>query len=65
MNSPNYISTFEKEVKRVTGLKRGDITGGWKKLHCQENHDLECIPKTITVLQQQRMRWAGHVPCIR
>jgi hypothetical protein len=38
---------FENSVlRRIFGPKRGEVTGGWRKLHNEELHDL---------------RWAGHI----
>jgi hypothetical protein len=36
-------------------------TGGWRKLHNEELHDLYSSPSIIRIIKSRRMRWAGHV----
>jgi hypothetical protein len=35
-------------------------TGGWRKLHNEELHNLYSSPSIIRVIKSRRMRWAGH-----
>jgi hypothetical protein len=42
-------------LRRIFGPKRDEVTGGWRKLHNEELHNLYYPPNII------RMRWAGHV----
>jgi hypothetical protein len=37
------------------------VTGGWRKLHNEELHDMYSSPSVITMIQSSSMRWAGHV----
>jgi hypothetical protein len=37
------------------------VTGGWRKLHNEELHDLYSSPNIIRIIKLRRMRWAGHV----
>jgi hypothetical protein len=37
------------------------VTGGWKKLHSEELHNLYSSPNIIRMIKSRRMRWAGHV----
>jgi hypothetical protein len=37
------------------------VTGGWRKLHNEELHDLYSSPSIIRIIKSRRMRWAGHV----
>jgi hypothetical protein len=37
------------------------VTGGWRKLHNEEFHDLYSSPSIIRIIKSRRMRWAGHV----
>jgi hypothetical protein len=37
------------------------MTGGWRKLHNEEHHNLYTYPSIIRVIKSRRMRWAGHV----
>jgi hypothetical protein len=46
-------------VLRIYGPKRDNVTGGWRKLHNEELHNL---PSTITrMMKSRRMRWVGYV----
>jgi hypothetical protein len=49
---------FEKRVLRRTfGPKRDEGTGGWRKLHNEELHNLY----SSRIMKSRRMRWVGHV----
>jgi hypothetical protein len=37
------------------------VTGGWRKLHNEELHNLYSSPSKIRIIKSRRMRWAGHV----
>jgi hypothetical protein len=37
------------------------VTGGWRKLHIEELHNLYSSPSIIRIIKSRRMRWAGHV----
>jgi hypothetical protein len=37
------------------------MTGGWRKLHNEELHNLYSSPSIIRIVKSRRMRWAGHV----
>jgi hypothetical protein len=52
---------FENRVLRIFGPKRDEVTGGWRKLHNKELHNLNSSPSTIRMIKSRRMRWAGHV----
>jgi hypothetical protein len=45
----------------VFGPKRDKVTGGWRKFHNEELHDLYSSPSIIRIVKSRRMRWAGHV----
>jgi hypothetical protein len=48
-------------LRRIFGPKRDEVTGGWRKLHNEELHNLYSSPSIITIIKSRRMRWAGHV----
>jgi hypothetical protein len=48
-------------LRRIYGLKRDEVTGGWRKLHSEELHRLYSSPSIIRIIKSRRMRWAGHV----
>jgi hypothetical protein len=37
------------------------VTGGWRKLHNEELHNLYSSPSIIRVIKSRKMRLAGHV----
>jgi hypothetical protein len=48
-------------VLRIFGPNRGEVAGGWRKLHNKELHNLYISPNIIRVMKSRRMRWVGHV----
>jgi hypothetical protein len=57
---------FENRVlRRIFGLKRDEVTGGWRKLHNEELHNLYSSPSIIRMIESRRMRWAGCVAQMR
>jgi hypothetical protein len=53
---------FENKVlRRIFGPKRDEVTGGWRKLHNGELHDLYSSQSTSRLMMARRIRWAGHV----
>jgi hypothetical protein len=46
---------------RIFGPKKFEETGGCRKLHNEELHNLYSSPSIIRILKSKRMRWAGHV----
>jgi hypothetical protein len=47
-------------LKRIFGLKRDEVTGGWGKLDNKEFRNLCSSPSIIRMIKPRRMRWAGH-----
>jgi hypothetical protein len=53
---------FENRLlRRIFGPKKDGVTGGWRKLHNEEFHNLYFSPNIIRIINSMRMRWAGHV----
>jgi hypothetical protein len=48
-------------LRKIFGPKRDEVTGGWRKLHNEELHNLYSSPNIIRMIKSRRMRWAGHV----
>jgi hypothetical protein len=47
------VKVFENRVlRKIFGLKRDEVTGGWRKLHNEEI--LTC---KIRIIKSRRMRW--------
>jgi hypothetical protein len=57
---------FEKRVlRRIFGPKRDEVTGGWRKLHNEERHNVYSTPSIIRKIKSRMMRCAGHVAQMR
>jgi hypothetical protein len=53
---------FDNRVlRRIFGSKRDEVTGGWRKLHNEELHNLYSSPSIIRMIKSRKMRWAGPV----
>jgi hypothetical protein len=53
---------FENRVlRRIFGPKMDGVTGGWRKLHNEELHNLYSSSSKIRIIKSRRIRWAGHV----
>jgi hypothetical protein len=51
---------FENRVlRRIFGPKRAGVTGGWRKLHNEELHNLYSSSSVIRIIKSRRMRWVG------
>jgi hypothetical protein len=60
---PEYIlRVFENSLlRRIFGPKRDEVTGGWRKLHNEELHNLYSSPSIIRMIKSSKMRGAEHV----
>jgi hypothetical protein len=53
---------FENRVlRRIFGLEGDGVTGGCRKVHNEELHNLYSSPNIDRMIKSRRMRWAGHV----
>jgi hypothetical protein len=60
------LRVFQNRVlRRIFGPKRVRVTGGWRKLHNEELHNLYSSPSIIRIIKSRRIRWAGHVARMR
>jgi hypothetical protein len=56
------LRVFDNRVlRRIFGAKRDGETGGWRKLHNEELHNMSSSPSIIRMIKSRKMRWAGHV----
>jgi hypothetical protein len=53
----HHVSCF---INTRVGPKRGEVTGGWRKLYSEEIHNLYYPPNIIRVTKSRRIRWAAH-----
>jgi hypothetical protein len=61
LREEHRLRVFEIRVlRRIFGPKRDEVTGGWRKLHNEELHNLYSSTSIIRVINSRRMRWAGH-----
>jgi hypothetical protein len=59
------LKMFENCVlRRIFGPKRGEMTGGWRKLHNEEIHNLYSLSNIIRIIKATKMRCAGNVACM-
>jgi hypothetical protein len=57
---------FENRVlRRISGPQRDEVTGEWRKLYNEELHILYSSPNIIRQVKPRRIKWAGHVTCMR
>jgi hypothetical protein len=62
LREEHRLRVFENRVlRRIFGPKRDEVTGGWRKLHNEELHNLYSSPNIIIMIKSRRMRWAGRV----
>jgi len=53
---------FENMVlRRISGPRRDEVMGEWRRLHNEELNDLYSSPNIVRVIKSRRMRWAVHV----
>jgi hypothetical protein len=59
LREEHRVKVFENRVLRRTfGLKRDEVTRGWRKLHNEELRDLYSSPSIIRIIKSvTRMKW--------
>jgi hypothetical protein len=48
-------------LRKIFGLKRGEVTGGGRKLYNRKIGYLYSSPSIIRIINSRSMKWAGHV----
>jgi hypothetical protein len=48
-------------LRRISGPKRDEVTGEWRKMHNEEFHNLYSSSDIIRQVKSRRIRWAGHM----
>jgi hypothetical protein len=60
------VKVFENTVlRRISGPKRDEVPGEWRKLQNEELNELYSSPNIIRVIKSRRWRLAGHVARMR
>jgi hypothetical protein len=60
------LGVFENRVlRRIFGIKREEMAGGWRRLHNEELHNLYASPTITRVMKSRRMKYVGHVARMR
>jgi hypothetical protein len=49
-------------LRRTFGTEREEVAG---KLNNEELHNLYAPPNIIRVIKSMRIKWAGHIACMR
>jgi hypothetical protein len=62
LREEHRLRVFENRVlRKIFGLKRNEVIGGWRVLHNEELHSLYCSPSIIRIIKSRKTKWAGHV----
>jgi hypothetical protein len=62
LREEHRLRVFENRVlRRIFGPKRDEVTGGWRKLHSEELHNLYSSASIIRMIKSRRMRWTVHI----
>jgi hypothetical protein len=52
---------MKRELSRISGPKRDEVTGEWRKLHNEELRYLCSSRSIVRIIKSRRIRWAGRV----
>jgi hypothetical protein len=55
------LNNIRLETSTHFSPKRDEVTGGWRKLHNEELHNLYSSASTVGMIKPRWVRWAGHV----
>jgi hypothetical protein len=61
LREEHRFRVFENRVlRRIFGIRRDEVTGGWRKLHNEELQGLYSSPSIVRIIKARRMRWGVH-----
>jgi hypothetical protein len=52
-------------LRRLFGHKKEEVTGGHRKLHNEEYHDLYMSTNVMRMIKSRGRKWVGYVACMR
>jgi hypothetical protein len=62
LRDEHRLRVFENRVlRKIFGPKRDEVTGGLRKVHNEELHNLYSSSSIIRVTKSRKMKWAWHV----
>jgi hypothetical protein len=62
LREEHRLRVFENRVlRRLFGLKRGEVTEGLRKLHSEDLRHMYSSPSIMRVIKSRRMRWAVYI----
>jgi hypothetical protein len=62
LREEHRLRVFENRVlRRIFVPKAVEVTGGCRKLHNEELHNLYSSSSIIRIIKSRRMWWVGHV----
>jgi hypothetical protein len=51
-------------LRRIFGLRKIEMIGGWRKMHNEELYNLCSSPNIIRMMKSRGMKWERHVSCM-
>jgi hypothetical protein len=65
LREEHRLRVFENRVlRRIFGPKRDEVTGGWRKLHNEELHNLCSSPSILRMIMLKKKKYLVHVECM-
>jgi hypothetical protein len=64
LGEEHRLRVFENRMLKIFGPKCEEDRS-WRKLHNEELHNLYSSPNIVRVIKSRRMKWPGHVACVR
>jgi hypothetical protein len=62
LREEHRLRVFENRVlRRIFGLRRDEVSGGWGMLCKEEIHNLCSLPSIIGIIKSRRILWVGYV----